>query len=463
MAGGLPHVIVETSDEQTSRYLTGLAQQQDNVWAYQHADGLGSIRHLSDASAEVTRLQSYDPFGTLNQQSGPGASGFGYTGEQEDANTGLVFLRARFYDPGVGRFVSKDPWSGSMLRPQTQNGWAYVSNNPINQTDPSGLCEGPTDWECWAVYRRLVQKFPHLPDYFEGKYGAKLYTLPKDVLERALNRPSGETIAQGSPNNVLALIRLFEAGHLPGDTARDRLQWILAKTASPPGTFIQFGSLFPPGDSGFCDELADGKYYAQPGLPPHYTPTDIWHTANRGDPSEQIGHFLTAVALGFNPEGAFYQTYVIDVVEEFVTVGIESKLAAIPEEHALNLIVGHEMIGDGKGIGQVPAIPVQYAIATEEARSGFLKAVEHDRLGNDDLRDQVLREILIGTNSEFRTQNAVAGATRVGNSMEDFRNSVKGWRFGQEIGNGTIETRQGAADWLREEIYDPSRSRSRSY
>ena len=142
VAGGLPHAIVETSEEQTSRYLTGLAQQQDTAWVYQHPDGLGSVRHLSDASAEVSLLQSYDPFGTLNQQSGPGASGFGYTGEQEDANNGLVFLRARYYDPSVGRFVSKDPWPGTELRPQSMNGWNYVEGNPINRTDPSGYQTG---------------------------------------------------------------------------------------------------------------------------------------------------------------------------------------------------------------------------------------------------------------------------------------------------------------------------------
>ena len=138
MAGGLPHAIVETTDEQTSRYLTGLAQQQDTTWAYQHPDGLGSVRQLTDASAEVTLLQSYDPFGNLVAQSGPGSSGFGYTGEQEDANTGLVFLRARYYDPSVGRFVSKDPWPGTVSHPNTLHGFSYVANNPILRRDPSG-------------------------------------------------------------------------------------------------------------------------------------------------------------------------------------------------------------------------------------------------------------------------------------------------------------------------------------
>ena len=417
---------------------------------------------MTDASAEVTLLQSYDPFGNLLKQSGPGFSGFGYTGEQEVANYGLVFLRARYYDPSVGRFVSKDRWSGSMLRPQTQNGWAYVSNNPINQTDSSGLCEDQAgDWECWVVYGRLTRKFPHLSEYFEQKYGVKLDTLPKDVLERALNRPSGETIVQGSPSIVLALIRLFEADHLPGDSAQERLQWILNQQAAYgiTKTYVQFGSFFPLGDSGFCKELADQRLYDQYWA-------DIIRTK---DPkTEQIGHFLTAVQLGFNPEGAYYISKLFDGLFNKIPGGIKLSameshtLLPIPadaEANALNLIVGHEFIGDGQGFEQMDIVPQQYFVATEEARNKFRQAVILDRLGNDQLRDIILRDMLIETDARFRDQDAVP--ERIGNSMQDFRNSVKGWRFGQEIRNGTITSNIDAAMWLRREIYDASRTRRR--
>ena len=180
VAGGLPHVIVETTDEQTSRYLTGLAQQQDTTWAYQHPDGLGSVRQLTDASAEVTLLQSYDPFGNLVAQSGPGSSGFGYTGEQEDANTGLVFLRARYYDPSTGRFVSRDPFSGYLQRPQTQNLYAYVTNNPVNYLDPTGFSRTP---------RRPTQDEWTETGAFEWEYSQpaldRLISLRRDVVAAA--------------------------------------------------------------------------------------------------------------------------------------------------------------------------------------------------------------------------------------------------------------------------------------
>jgi RHS repeat-associated protein len=71
-----------------------------------------------------------------------GASGgqpYGYTGEQWDASAGLVYLRARYLSPVVGRFTSKDPFPGFWSQPQTLNRFVYVGNNPINRSDPSGL------------------------------------------------------------------------------------------------------------------------------------------------------------------------------------------------------------------------------------------------------------------------------------------------------------------------------------
>ena len=59
----------------------------------------------------------------------------------------LYYLRARYYDPEIGRFWSRDPWRGSTALPQTLAGYSYVANNPVNAADPRGLCHIVPCWE----------------------------------------------------------------------------------------------------------------------------------------------------------------------------------------------------------------------------------------------------------------------------------------------------------------------------
>ncbi|MBE2197081.1 MAG: hypothetical protein IAE79_00630, partial [Anaerolinea sp.] len=62
------------------------------------------------------------------------------TGEQEDAATGLVYLRARYYNPSLKVFISRDPFPGHIALPASQHGYSYAHNNSPNYTDPSGSC-----------------------------------------------------------------------------------------------------------------------------------------------------------------------------------------------------------------------------------------------------------------------------------------------------------------------------------
>ncbi len=113
-----------------------LAQYDSGTWGYVLPDHLGSVRTETDALGQVTVARSFDPFGVPLQADG--GNPFGYTGEQQDAGTGLVFLRARYYQPNTGRFLTRDPWPGGDLRPQSMNGWSYVEGNPVNWVDPTG-------------------------------------------------------------------------------------------------------------------------------------------------------------------------------------------------------------------------------------------------------------------------------------------------------------------------------------
>ncbi len=103
---------------------------------YLAQDALGSTRLLTDSSGSVVGTTSYSPYGQVTAQSGT-VTPFGFAGQYTDATTGLVYMRARWYDPGTGQFLSQDP-----LWPLITNPYAYVADNPLNAVDPLGLC-GP--------------------------------------------------------------------------------------------------------------------------------------------------------------------------------------------------------------------------------------------------------------------------------------------------------------------------------
>jgi RHS repeat-associated protein len=125
----------------TAKYTHGpnidepLAVQQGTNTYYYHADGLGSITALSNASGSIVQTYSYDSFGNMTA-TGSISQPFTYTAREYDSETGMYFYRARYYDPKVGRFVTKDPigFGGGDV-----NLYSYTGQNPVNYTDPYGL------------------------------------------------------------------------------------------------------------------------------------------------------------------------------------------------------------------------------------------------------------------------------------------------------------------------------------
>ena len=110
-------------------------QQNDSLFLL--TDGLGSVRQEISAG-EVAATTTYDPYGNLLNQSGGSNTPYGYTGEQHDSATGLLYLRARYYNPAQRSFMGRDPWHGNVEGPQSMNGWSYVEGNPSNLIDPTG-------------------------------------------------------------------------------------------------------------------------------------------------------------------------------------------------------------------------------------------------------------------------------------------------------------------------------------
>jgi RHS repeat-associated protein len=111
---------------------------QGNQPSFYHADGLGSTRLLTNGLGAVTDSYAYDAYGNLIAATGGSNNPYLFAGEQRDSETGLDYLRARYYDPLVGRFVSADAYEGTLNDPMSLHDYQYAHANPVVNTDPSG-------------------------------------------------------------------------------------------------------------------------------------------------------------------------------------------------------------------------------------------------------------------------------------------------------------------------------------
>jgi RHS repeat-associated protein len=139
---GLPQVLTESDGKDTALYTYGLgrismADPRKGQMYYQY-DGLGSVRGLTDRKGMTKGLYAYDAFGKPLISASLVDNDFQYTGEQVDDETGLMYLRSRYYDPEIGRFISRDSFAGFDTSTQSLNRYTYVQNNPVVYADPSG-------------------------------------------------------------------------------------------------------------------------------------------------------------------------------------------------------------------------------------------------------------------------------------------------------------------------------------
>jgi RHS repeat-associated protein len=166
-----------TASEVTTYYYFGgklIAQRKAGTLRYIHQDSLGSTSVISDSSGISSGTMRYFPFGSTRFTTGTIPTDEKFTGQRLDS-TGLYYYNARYYDPGIGRFISPDiftQWSTGFdvvsqsltvniipmglgrlmapfvnypkttpqtpVNPQTLNRYSYVLNNPLQYSDPNG-------------------------------------------------------------------------------------------------------------------------------------------------------------------------------------------------------------------------------------------------------------------------------------------------------------------------------------
>ncbi|MGH9869722.1 MAG: RHS repeat-associated core domain-containing protein [Candidatus Polarisedimenticolia bacterium] len=158
---------------------------------FYHVDHLGTPRVITDVSGNAVSKHKYLPFGE-ELSPPPSMNTHQFTGHERDKETGLDYMLARFYNPGMFRFMGPDPSVASIdaQNPQSWNRYAYANNNPLRFVDPDGLEPKKVTTD---DVKQAVEKVKA-----EIKEGAN----PVEVANKALNAlgdfsASGAVIAQG--------------------------------------------------------------------------------------------------------------------------------------------------------------------------------------------------------------------------------------------------------------------------
>ncbi len=121
--------------------LAKFSKQSGNVktdYQYYTQNAHGDVVNLTDADGAITKSYTYDAFGVEVHPDTGDANVFRFCGEYFDTETGTVYLRARYYNPTTGRFISRDSYTGKNEDPLSLNLYTYCNNNPIIYADFTG-------------------------------------------------------------------------------------------------------------------------------------------------------------------------------------------------------------------------------------------------------------------------------------------------------------------------------------
>ncbi|MEN3005048.1 RHS repeat-associated core domain-containing protein [Dehalobacterium formicoaceticum] len=122
-----------------------LARKINGTYYYYLYNGHGDVVQVVDESGNIKNSYTYDEWGNILNKTEQISNPIRYAGEYYDEETGNYYLRARYYDPSIGRFIAEDPYEGSITNPLSLNLYTYCENDPIRFVDSTGNWPELTD------------------------------------------------------------------------------------------------------------------------------------------------------------------------------------------------------------------------------------------------------------------------------------------------------------------------------
>ena len=230
-------------------WLASVTLTRAGTMTYIYTDPQGTPLAEADAQGNVTARFDYRPDGA--QALGTPPAGPGYTGHVNDPDTGLVYMQARYYDPGTGRFLSLDPVAPEPGNFSNFSRYHYASNNPVTNIDPDGMKDiyigGAWDKDKTRIVQDFARRQQQLhPDrdiqYFSYKEGKKIASElskslqenePLNVIGHSFGAREAVRQAVSTSSNITNLITIDPVGSAGNGAKPSNVSTWSNVTASP--------------------------------------------------------------------------------------------------------------------------------------------------------------------------------------------------------------------------------------
>lgn len=222
---------------------TALSSSGASKLEYWHVDHLGSVVATTSHDRTVTARSSYDPFGKRRFASGAydansgivtdwspatiAGTGRGFTGHEEHDDIGIVNMNGRVYDDHLARFLQVDPVISEPTNLQAFNRYAYLSNNPLNATDPTGFQSSISD------LREAMASQPQYAELGRVEITGNRAREPKTVIHlQFASQQEAVNLARGMQQQQRARqLQSFERGFAGVDGGKDdaSVDWVAGR------------------------------------------------------------------------------------------------------------------------------------------------------------------------------------------------------------------------------------------